>query len=46
MKKRIFTGAGVALVTPINADGSVNWDRLAELIEFQVNNNTDCIVIC
>ncbi|MBQ8868307.1 MAG: 4-hydroxy-tetrahydrodipicolinate synthase [Oscillospiraceae bacterium] len=46
MKKRIFTGAGVALVTPMNADGSVNWDRLAELIEFQVNGGTDCIVIC
>ena len=46
MKKRIFTGAGVALVTPMNADGSVNWDRLAGLIEFQVNNHTDCIVIC
>lgn len=46
MKKRIFTGAGVALVTPMNVDGSVNWDRLAELIEFQVNGGTDCIVIC
>ena len=46
MKKRIFTGAGVALVTPMNADGSVNWDKLAELIEFQVNGGTDCIVIC
>ena len=46
MKKRIFTGAGVALVTPMNADGSVNWDKLAELIEFQVTNGTDCIVIC
>ena len=38
MKKRIFTGAGVALVTPMNADGSVNWQRLGELIDFQVEN--------
>lgn len=46
MKKRIFTGAGVALVTPMNADGSVNWQRLGELIDFQVENGTDAIVIC
>ena len=30
----IFTGAGVALVTPTYADGSVNFDKLKELIEF------------
>ena len=46
MKKRIFTGAGVAIVTPMNSDGSVNWDKLGEFIDFQVNNHTDCIVIC
>lgn len=46
MKKRIFTGAGVALVTPMNADGSVNWQRLGELIDFQVENGTDAIIIC
>ncbi len=41
----IYTGAGVAIVTPFNADGSVNFDKLGELIDFNVNNGTDCIVI-
>lgn len=31
MKKTIFTGAGVAIVTPMNADGSINFDKLGEL---------------
>ena len=38
MKREIFRGAGVALVTPMNPDNSINWDKLAELIEFQVEN--------
>ncbi|MBQ4067777.1 MAG: 4-hydroxy-tetrahydrodipicolinate synthase [Lachnospiraceae bacterium] len=42
----IFTGAGVAIVTPMNSDGSVNYNKLGELIEFQIANKTDCIVIC
>lgn len=42
----IFTGAGVAIVTPMNNDGSVNFEKLGELIEFQINNKTDCIIIC
>ena len=42
----IFTGAGVAIVTPMNSDGSVNYDKLGELIEFQIANKTDCIIIC
>ena len=46
MKKTIFKGAGVALITPMNADGSVNWDKLGKLIDFQIENSTDCIVIC
>ncbi len=46
MKKRIFKGAGVALVTPMNADGSINWNKLAELIDFQVEGGTDAIIIC
>ena len=33
MKKTIFTGAGVAIVTPMNADGSINFDKLGELID-------------
>lgn len=42
----IFTGAGVAIVTPMNNDGSVNFEKLGELIDFQIENETDCIVIC
>lgn len=42
----IFTGAGVAIVTPFNEDGSINYDRLDELIEFHCEHKTDSIVIC
>ena len=42
----IFTGAGVALVTPMNADGSVNFPKMKELIEFQIANDTDALIIC
>ncbi len=42
----IFKGAGVALVTPMKADGSVNYEKLAELIEFQIAGGTDCILTC
>ena len=46
MKKIIFKGAGVALVTPMNADGSVNYETLEKLIEFQIENGTDAIITC
>ena len=42
----IFTGAGVAIVTPFKKDGSVNYEKLAELIEFQISGGTDSIIIC
>lgn len=42
----IFTGAGVAIVTPFNADGSINYNKLEELINFHCNNGTDSIIIC
>ena len=42
----IFTGAGVAIVTPMNQDESVNYAKLEELIDFQINNGTDSIIIC
>lgn len=42
----IFTGAAVAIATPFNNDGSVNYEKLDNLIEFQIKNNTDAIVIC
>lgn len=46
MKKTIFTGSGVAIITPMNADGSVNYDVLGELIDFQIENGTDAIITC
>ena len=42
----IFTGAGVAIVTPMNQDGSVNYEKLAELSDFQIDNGTDSHIIC
>lgn len=45
MKPVIFTGAAVALVTPFNADGSVNYEAFAKLIDFQIENGTDALVI-
>lgn len=41
----IFTGAGVAIVTPFHQNGEVNYDKLGELIDFQVKNGTDSIII-
>lgn len=42
----IFKGAGVAIITPFNEDGSVNYDKLGEIIEYQIANGTDAIIIC
>ncbi|MCQ2491747.1 MAG: 4-hydroxy-tetrahydrodipicolinate synthase [Lachnospiraceae bacterium] len=42
----IFEGAGVALITPFNADGSVNYSELERVIDFQIEEGTDSIIIC
>lgn len=42
----IFTGAGVAIVTPMTETGAVNYPKLEELIEYQIANGTDAIIIC
>ncbi len=42
----IFTGAGVAIVTPMFSNGEVNYEKLEELLEFQIKNGTDAIIIC
>ncbi|MCM1113402.1 MAG: 4-hydroxy-tetrahydrodipicolinate synthase [Muribaculum sp.] len=42
----IFTGAGVAIVTPMKSDGTVNYEKFGELIEFQIENGTDAIIVC
>ena len=42
----IFKGAGVAIVTPMKANGEVNYEKFAALIEFQIENGTDAIIVC
>ena len=42
----IFKGAGVAIVTPMKADGEVNYEKFAQLVEFQIENGTDAIIVC
>ena len=42
----LFRGAGVALVTPFSEDGSVNYDKLEELIEEQIAEGSDAIIAC
>ena len=42
----IFKGAGVAIVTPMHEDGSVNYEKLEEILEFQIANSTDAVIIC
>ena len=42
----IFKGAGVAIVTPFKANGEVNYEKLEELINYQIENSTDAIIIC
>ena len=46
MADHIFTGSGVAIVTPMNNDGSVNYEEYARLIDYQVNNGIDAIIAC
>lgn len=46
MKKRIFEGAAVAIVTPMNENGSVNFAKFAELIDWQIEQGTDAIIVC
>ena len=45
-KNTIFTGAGVAIVTPMNADGTVNFEKYREMIDWQIENGTDAIITC
>lgn len=42
----IFTGAGVAIVTPMKPNGEVNYEAFARHIEFQIENHTDAIIVC
>lgn len=42
----IFTGAGVAVITPFNEDGSVNFEEFGKIIEDQIEGGTDAIIVC
>lgn len=46
MKNTLFTGAGVAIVTPMNEDGSINYEQFGTNIDFQIKNGTDAIIVC
>lgn len=42
----IFTGAGVAIVTPFKENGEVDYETFAKNIEYQISNGTDAIIVC
>ena len=44
-KKTVFTGAGVAIVTPFN-DSGIDYDAFRGIIEYQIANKTDAIIVC
>ena len=46
MKQPIFTGAGVAIITPFTKEGKVNYPALKTILEYQIAHGTDAIVIC
>ncbi len=46
MKNPIFTGAAVAIITPMHEDGTVNFEEFARFVDWQIENGTDAIVIC
>ncbi len=45
MKQPVFTGSGVAIVTPFTSDG-VDYAALSDLLEFQLANGTDAVIVC
>lgn len=46
MKKPIFTGSGVAIITPFTKDGAIDFEELGRLLDFHLENETDAIIIC
>ena len=42
----IFTGAGTAMATPMNADGSINFDALEKMTDDQIAGNIDALIVC
>lgn len=46
MSNTIFTGCATAIATPMNSDGSINYDEFGRLIDWQIENKIDALVIC
>lgn len=44
--KTIFTGVGTAIATPMNADGSINYEEFGRLVDYQIDNGADAIIVC
>lgn len=42
----VFTGAGVAIVTPMKENGDVNYNKLGELLQWQIQEGTDAVIVC
>ena len=46
MKKPVFTGAGVAIITPFKSTGEVDYEEFGKIIDHQIAHGTDAIVVC
>ena len=46
MKKTVFTGAATAIITPMDQNGNVDYEKFGELIEWQIAEGIDAIVVC
>ncbi len=46
MKKPVFTGAGVAIITPFKSNGDVNYEEFERIVDYQIAHGTDAIIIC
>ncbi len=44
--KPVFVGSGVALITPFDKDGKIDFKRFEKLVEYQIENKTDAIIVC
>ncbi|MBE7028873.1 MAG: 4-hydroxy-tetrahydrodipicolinate synthase [Ruminococcaceae bacterium] len=45
MKKTVFTGSGVAIITPFNENG-IDFESFGKLVDFHLENSTDAIIVC
>ena len=45
MKKRLFTGAGTAIITPMHQDGSVDYESFGRFIDWQIGQGVDAIIV-